>query len=329
MKDMLYLVTRQIETDSGGEIYEGVATTAVKDRLNEIVNPKGCINLQDYLANPVLLWQHDPNRPIGKVINVEVSDDAIKVQFVFASTQFAQEIKQLVDEGIVRGLSIGFIPRRVEGNIYVDWEWIETSVVTLPANPRALIQKESDGDMELVKKGIVPDSDAEFPLYEDFDREWDADESEKRWRKYVGVETNEDLQDKEKQRKYAKRFFWADDERLDTFGAYKLPHVDIVDGKPYAIWRGVVAAMAALLGARGGVDIPEEDREKVYRAIAKYYRKADKEPPEFKSYTPEELKLIEACGWENPLAYIRKSLEQLRSELERALLQVNKEVLNA
>jgi hypothetical protein len=29
--------------------------------------------------------------------------------------------------------------------------------------------------------------------------------------------------------------------------------------------------------------------------------------------------LLEACGWENPLAYIRKSLERLRSELERAL----------
>jgi hypothetical protein len=173
--------------------------------------------------------------------------------------------------------------------------------------------------MELVKKGIVPDDDAEFPIYEDFDREWSADESEKRWRKYVGVETNEDLQDKEKQRRYAMRFFWADDERLDNFGAYKLPHVDIVDGKPYAIWRGVVAAMAALLGARGGVDIPEADREKVYRAIAKYYRKADKEPPEFRSYTPEELAWLEACEWENPLSYIRKSLERLRRELEKAL----------
>jgi hypothetical protein len=77
--------------------------------------------------------------------------------------------------------------------------------------------------------------------------------------------------------------------------------------------------MAALLGARGGVDIPEADREKVYRAIAKYYRKADKEPPEFRSYTPEELELLEACGWENPLSYIRKSLERLRRELEKAL----------
>jgi phage prohead protease, HK97 family len=319
MKDLLYLVTKQIESDSGGEIYSGVATTAVKDRLNEIVNPKGCINLNDYLANPVLLWQHDPNRPIGKIVNVEISDDAIKVQFVFASTQFAQEIKQLVDEGIVRGLSIGFIPRKVEGNTYVEWEWIETSVVTLPANPKALIQKEGDSTMELVKKGIVPDNDAEFPIYEDFDYEWDADESEESWREYVGVETNEDLQDREKQQRYAKRFFWADDEKLDTFGAYKLPHVDIVDGKPYAIWRGIVAAMAALLGARGGVDIPEADREKVYRAIVKYYRKADKEPPEFRSYTPEELEWLEACEWENPIAYIRKSLERLRSELERAL----------
>lgn len=38
-------------------------------------------------------------------------------------------------------------------------------------------------------------------------------------------------------------------------GAYKLPHHELIDGRLRVVWRGVVAAMAVINGARGGVDI--------------------------------------------------------------------------
>jgi len=301
-----FFVIKQIETRE--DLYVGVATSNIPDRLGDVVNVKGVLNLEEYLSNPVLLWMHDMREPIGKVVDAKILEDRIEVSFKFASTPKAQEIKQLVDEGVVNALSIGFIPKKTrrEGEhlVYDQWLWVETSLVTIPANPQALIVR-----------GIVPDDDASFPLYPNEEKEWDADASEVRWRKYVGVETNEDLQDKEKQRRYAKRFFWADDEKLETFGAYKLPHVDVVDGKPYAIWRGVVAAMAALLGARGGVDIPDEDREKVYNAIAKYYKKADKEPPPLhKNYTQEELEFIAEYG-ETFETVVARLLRELRKKL--------------
>lgn len=285
------------KSDEGEErqFYIGVATTSDVDRVGERVNLKGLINLDEYLKNPILLFNHDIHSPIGRITKVNILDDRIEVEFTFANTPKGQEIKQLVDEGVLNALSIGFLSlqrlRDEAGNIvHNQWRWVETSVVTLPANPNAVIYRYFDEDKEVDEvmqieimqiKGVVPDNDAEFPVYDDLEREWDADESEIRWRKYVGVEINEDLQDPKKRQKYAKRFFWVDDENADKFSAYKLPHVDVINGKPYAIWRGIVAAMAALLGARGGVDIPNEDREKVYRAIAKYYKKVDKEPPEF------------------------------------------------
>ena len=48
--------------------------------------------------------------------------------------------------------------------------------------------------------------------------------------------------------------------------------------------------MAALFGARGGVAIPDADRRGCYSHLSKHYKQFDKEPPEFREYTGEELK---------------------------------------
>jgi hypothetical protein len=66
-------------------------------------------------------------------------------------------------------------------------------------------------------------------------------------------------------------------------GAYKLPHHELVDGRLHVVWRGVVAAMTVVNGARGGVDITESDRRKVYDHLAEHYTEFDEEPPDFRS----------------------------------------------
>lgn len=73
---------------------------------------------------------------------------------------------------------------------------------------------------------------------------------------------------------------WYDSENQDVKGSYKLPHHRAGDKK--AVWKGVAAAMAALLGARGGVNIPSGDRRGVYNHLVKHYKAFDKKPPEFK-----------------------------------------------
>lgn len=64
-------------------------------------------------------------------------------------------------------------------------------------------------------------------------------------------------------------------------GAYKLPHHELVDGELRVVWRGVVAAMAVVNGARSGVDIPESDRRRVYHHLAEHYAEFDEAPPDF------------------------------------------------
>jgi len=124
--------------------------------------------------------------------------------------------------------------------------------------------------------------DPDLPL--DMDRSWDSRAAEKRVRAWADAEDGPNA-------KYRRAFFWYDESAPENFTSYKLPFADVVDGRLTAIWRGVVAAMIALKGGRGGVDIPDEDRRAVYNRIAAYYRKADKEPPEFEAEYEGEMDL--------------------------------------
>jgi hypothetical protein len=84
---------------------------------------------------------------------------------------------------------------------------------------------------------------------------------------------------------------WFDSENPDVKSSYKLPH-HRAEGHN-TVWRGVAAAMVALLGGRGGVDIPDDDRRGVYNHLSRHYGEFDKDPPEFKHYTAADLKAMD------------------------------------
>jgi hypothetical protein len=79
---------------------------------------------------------------------------------------------------------------------------------------------------------------------------------------------------------------WFDADNPDVKSSYKLPH-HRRDGT--ISFRGLAAAMGALLGARGGVDIPDDERRDVYEHLARHYRDDfDREPPEFVSQSSDQ-----------------------------------------
>lgn len=81
---------------------------------------------------------------------------------------------------------------------------------------------------------------------------------------------------------------WFDSSKPDEKGSYKLPHHKGDGGNP-SVWRGVSAAMAALMGARGGLDIPDGDRKGVYNHLVKHYEEYGKTPPDFKAVEDQVL----------------------------------------
>jgi hypothetical protein len=75
---------------------------------------------------------------------------------------------------------------------------------------------------------------------------------------------------------YGRAHFWRDpDGDANTISAYKLPFAK--NNPPLtAVWRGVTAAAGAIQGARGGVNIPQDDVAGVKSRIGSYYAKARK-----------------------------------------------------
>ena len=106
----------------------------------------------------------------------------------------------------------------------------------------------------------------------DRDRDWDGGAAEKRVRSWSDAtdEPNE---------KYRDAHVWYDHDKKDNFTAYKLLIADVVDGELRAVPRAVMAAAAVMQGSRGGVDLPENDIDRVKSHLAKYYKKMDDIPP--------------------------------------------------
>jgi len=130
---------------------EAVINTNSIDRYQSIVDPNG-VDLTAYQENPVVLWQHGfdamiGNWPIGVVTEITKSatEIVVKVQFDI-DCELGAEIDRLYRKRILRGFSVGFIPKsyvieKINGQEvlrYTEWELLELSAVSVPANPDAL-----------------------------------------------------------------------------------------------------------------------------------------------------------------------------------------------
>ena len=119
---------------------------------------------------------------------------------------------------------------------------------------------------------------------------------------------------------------WVDSADSENKGAYKLPH-HRASGEHPVVWKGVAAAMGALLGARGGVDIPTADRKGVYNHLKKHYTEFDKDVPEFRAddgvtfADQAEIALVAI----KDMAERSKSLADLRRKEGRILSDTNRE----
>lgn len=164
MNETLY-TKALIEKADNGEI-TAIASTAVEDRQGEIVEVEGW-DLKDFKANPVILWGHDHSQlPIGKATKtwIEGTGKQAKLMTKIAFqevTELGRAVKQLVSDGVLKTLSVGFMPVDADGNRFTKQKLLEISVVNVPANPQAMMLgykslKDNGFDDETITKAGIP-----------------------------------------------------------------------------------------------------------------------------------------------------------------------------
>lgn len=133
----------------GGDGLDFILSDATVDSYGDIVEPSGW-DLERFKLNPIALFAHDHRFPIGTWENVRVEAGKLMATLKLAAKGTSQRIDELislVEQSVLRATSVGFMPRKYEpidakhpydGTRFTEQELLETSVVSVPANPAAL-----------------------------------------------------------------------------------------------------------------------------------------------------------------------------------------------
>ena len=161
------------EADDGSVNIKGYASTNDTDRAGDVIEKEAWEKggLENYTNNPVILFNHDYNRPIGRATGLETDDRGLRIAANISKS--AGDVTNLVKEGILRALSVGF---RVKDADYIeetdglkisDAELFEVSVVSVPANQAATFSVaksfETQSEYDEWKKQFVKITEATKP----------------------------------------------------------------------------------------------------------------------------------------------------------------------
>jgi len=131
---------------SGDWIVEGYAATSDLDLQADVITPEALkASAEDLIQNSTVLWNHDTNRPIGKVLFAEGRPGGLFVKVRVSKTE--PEIWQKIQEGVLNKFSISgdvieadrsYMPDlKRYGRVIRRMRLGETSLVSVPANPNA------------------------------------------------------------------------------------------------------------------------------------------------------------------------------------------------
>lgn len=150
-----------------------VLSDATPDRVGDVVEVGGW-DLKNFNRNPIALFNHNPNAPIGKWHNVRADNGALRGRLELAAEGTSpriDEIRKLVDAGILRATSVGFRSiddepinekKPWDGTRFKKQELVEASLVAVPANANALAMAKSLGmsadTLKLCFETLPPDS---------------------------------------------------------------------------------------------------------------------------------------------------------------------------
>lgn len=163
---------------------EWYASTKDKDRVWDIVEPKAFEKaIEWYMLNPIVLLQHKTDKPIWLVEETNIDDN-----WLFIKAKITENTDWVIDQiknWVLRSFSIWYRVKDYDTdvrelsdwtydmtNIIKDLELFEISVVSVPANPYALVKsledllevKEVETEEEVEEKPYRAEDDEDIPL---------------------------------------------------------------------------------------------------------------------------------------------------------------------
>lgn len=132
-------------TEDGDQLkIVGYASTADTDRSGDVIIPEAWTKggLANFQKNPILLFNHNYNQPIGRVTLLEVDAKGLRVEATISKS--AGVSYGLIKDGVLSTFSVGFMIKDADynqvtdGYIIKDAELLEISVVSVPCNQEAV-----------------------------------------------------------------------------------------------------------------------------------------------------------------------------------------------
>lgn len=266
-----YSVVEMKSLNDGDRIITGIATTPTPDRIGDIIVSEG---VQHRLPLP-LLWQHKSSCPVGSVTKAVVSPKGIQFEAQVAKIDEPGPLQEDCDRAwqsakakLVRAVSIGFSPLSFEimkdgGYKFTEWEWLELSLVTIPANSEALIStvKSFDEGLDNASKiGLTCATAMDLPILSP-SATYDPVAATKRMLDAAGIGGDHPMPG------LARRgFLIYDAARPNDRGAYMMPIGDLVSGELMAHPK----ALAAQSERISRVNVPSDTLAEAKKVLAAY-----------------------------------------------------------
>ncbi len=129
--------------DDGSIMIRGMASTNDFDRAGDSITADAWTKggLKNFEKNPIILFNHDYNRPIGRATGLKTTENGLELTAKISKA--AKDVTELVKDGVLGAFSVGFRVKdadyleETDGLKIKDAELFEVSVVSVPCNQSA------------------------------------------------------------------------------------------------------------------------------------------------------------------------------------------------